>query len=198
MPSDNGNILRVVPRWLWGGTEEVVNVWHLRVISTGAITDADMSTAVNEWLEAAYAIVNDRMSNYNVHYDTQITNLTVGYSFTPLAANTNLNGLDTTDILPSTDCPLVVWRTGVSRRLGRKYLPPTTKTQLASGRWVAGMMTDLNALGTFCELDYVVDPDLSLEPGVRSTLNASWSSFVSHKVSNVPSHVDRRKIGVGS
>lgn len=198
MPIDNAQITRTAVRWLLNGTDEIVNVWWHRWVLTAPLDDTDAGTALTDWLEASYALVNGMMSSNVQHLDTQWTNVTTAYPFTPLPRNANLDGQDASDLLPSDTSALVVWRTGVQRKLGRKYLPTFVKTALSGGRWTAGTMTDLALFAAFVALDFVVDPTTTLQPGVRSTVGGAFSSFVSYTVSNVPSRQDRRKLGVGS
>lgn len=198
MPSANGNILRVGVRWLFNASDEQVNIWWLRLETGSPVADIDLSAGITEYLETQYGLVLSRVSSNVQHFDTTIRNMTVGYDLTPMGRDPNLDGQDGTDMLPSDDAALIVWRTGVSRRLGRKYLPTLTKAQLSGGRWTTAAMGDFASFAALAEDTFDTVGGFGLTPGVRASVGSAFSTFLSHIVSNVPSHQDRRKLGVGS
>lgn len=194
----NNNIIRVAIRWLVNAMDEIVNVWHLRVNFTSAITPDDLSDSIAAWATVQYAPVKPLIADNVVHYDITMYNETMNLSYTPHGVVSGLTGTNTNTMLPQDDSALIVWRTGVPRRLGRKYLPVFGVNTITEGLWNSTFVTTLNTFAGLAELTYDVDGNIALTPGVYVKSPTDFSEYISHVVSSVPSHQDRRKRGLGS
>lgn len=199
--TDGFDVLRCACTWRYQSAGDVVNVVDLRPNElVGSALDSDVVSGVAQWFNTVYADggVTTFMTEDLLHQDIAIYNLTDDYPVGYTGRLPVLDGENVGQALPSGVSALVTFRTAVSRRLGRKYLPPFTTTDVVAGRWSSGVMTMLAAFATDMRTSQAVGEDFELQYVVRATASAASNVAVSALIRDTPSYQRRRKIGVGS
>lgn len=199
--TDGFDVLRCACTWRFASAADIVNVVDLRPNElVGSALDSDVIQGVGQWFNTVYADggITGLMSSLNVHQDIAIYNLTDDYPVGYTGRLPVLDGEGVAEALPTGVSALLTFRTAVSRRLGRKYLPPFTIDQLDDGRWGAGTMTVLAAVAVDYRLSVAVGEDFELQYVVRASASAASNVASSAIVRDVPAYQRRRKIGVGS
>lgn len=199
--TDGFDILRCAFRWRFGGAGDIVMVVDLQPDGlVGTAMDSAVVGAVEQW---GLHVLEDGglfplMSNLCVHEDVAIYNLTDDYPVGFTGRIAAWDGSGTAEALPPQLAALLTFRTSTARRLGRKYLPPFTVTQLDDGRWGAGTVSVLRDLAELFTGSSETAEDWDIRYVVRSSSGAGSSLPTSYIVRDVPSTQRSRKIGVGS
>lgn len=125
MPTNVGDIIRVVARMSWG-EDEIQNVYHLRVTSGDDEANADVLDDIAECLDDAYAFLDDYIAA-EVSFDSiEAYNLTEDEYLGIAEWPTLTDGAATNDPLPPQTAALALFSTATPRSQGRKFLPVMT------------------------------------------------------------------------
>lgn len=199
--TDGFDILRCAFKWRFGGSGDIVMVVDLQPDGlVGSATDDAVLGAVEQW---GLHVLEDGglfglMSNLCVHEDVAVYNLTDDYPVGNIGRIAAWDGDGASEALPSQVAALLTFRTSVSRRLGRKYLPPFTVDQVDNGRWSAGTVTVLRDIAELFTGSQPTAETWDIRYVVRASASAASSLPTSFIVRDVPSTQRSRKIGVGS
>lgn len=197
MALGNGDIVRVGAVFEDGLGSEMVNVFHV-ALTTVAADQAQIRDDIVEWLEDLYGAVLNRISDtidtkrielYNVSEDLPeidldwVGGLTFGGSGDPVASGV---------------CALVIGRTAVKRKVGRKFLPPFANALLNSGRWTTLTIADMNTFGSRWLDSFVATNGTTITGGVFGVDTGIFSTIVQAVGTPIPAYQRRRREGRGS
>lgn len=199
MPITEGDVIRVSAQWKDQFLSDVVNVFYVQV---SAVVDADdfaWEGMIRDWVETMYleilphvapSLVTNLISMF---HETDNRPLSSG-SWPSITAGTSSN----TEVLPAGVAGLLVGRTGVSRRVAKKYLPPFTEGSLVVGRMGSGALAAMNSMA-----DEWVAGESSLlvgtfVPGVFAPGAPGFAQITSAYASPEPAYQRRRRPGRGS
>lgn len=145
------DVLRVACRQQYAGVDDQVNVMHwvigaMPTPATDASIMADIADLISEAFQTIDQYISDNvdavdMAFYNVTQDEPVGVVAWGGGYS--------GGTGTGEALPTHDTALVLLPTSVKRRIGRIYLPTMTEGAQGSGAWVAGVVTAVDAFGSY-------------------------------------------------
>lgn len=169
----NGDTLRVACRLRDGYGSDVVNVYHFHY--TGSATDsAEVGPILRRALDDMYNNIQAAIPSDTTFIDIKISNASTGAVEAAQPWPTQTAGGGTGDQVPSMNTALIVGRTNVAHRIGRKFLGPFIAAANADGKWYATLLT---MLGNFLA-DYLSDIAIttvgSLSPSIGHYLNGTF------------------------
>lgn len=197
MAITNNNILKVSPVWLLNGGDEQVNTWHIRVTGIAAQTQTEIRSDLVDYLEYLYADVINEMATAVVHNRVDILNVITGNPELPMGAIAALNGTDAVSPLPAQVAMLVFGRTGISRRIAKKYLPSFSEDSVDGGLVTSAAETRLSDMADKLSEQYTAANGVQFTTGVWN-LDAGYAAVIGGAYSIVPATQRRRKVGRGS
>lgn len=117
------DLLRVPVTFKDSVSGDMVNVFWMTVEAAGTGGDTGLLADMNEHIAYLYTPVKGDISNNVTGYQFTIIDKTSGAISGPTAFDPAWTGGSGSTPLPTGVCMLVLGRTGVSRRVARKYLP---------------------------------------------------------------------------
>lgn len=201
MATDNNNVLRCASKWRMAGVGDIVNVYDLRVQeAVGVVADADVLEGVRNWFAQVYGF-SDLNNLYHAsvkHQEISVFNRTEDYPVGFVPRIPALDGIDSAEVAPETLAPLVIFRTPVSRMVGKKFLPPTSLGALDAGLYSAGSLSAMRDFADVVMVAQEAEADFFLQYVVTGVNPAPSYAPTSYAVRDVPAVLRRRKRGIGS
>lgn len=199
MATVSGNIIRVAARQLLNARDEVVNVHHFTVQTTGTGGDQGVLDEVGgkmslAWVELDQIITIAQEPNiidvYNVSQDYPLGQVTWGSAYT--------GGTASGDGMPFGVAALVIWSTATKRVQGKTYLGSISEAAVTNAA-ING--TSVTAIAAFCDVltdDAAVVNDWDLRLGVWSRSAGQMRPITARRISTNPAYQRRRRAGRGS
>lgn len=192
-----GDKLKASVVWRMDGADEQVNVYHLRFTQfPDPVTDDMVRIAIGNYFEDLYSEVLGDVVNNLVHNRVELWNETTNSPELPLPAISALNGQDSGVKLPYGTSMLIFGRTGVSRRIGRKFLPTYSTGAVTDGFWSSGAQTRAADFASKWAAPYEDDNNVGIRAIVFKN-DASWSDILQGVVQPNPCYQRRRRAGRG-
>lgn len=197
-----GNVYKLAVLWENVTTrDDAVNVFHFRQKTANVYVPApvDLVEAFIGQAEGNYRGVVNSQYGLSKYVVTQVTGGVEMYERVGLGVGTAGTA---GSMLPTTDSPLISWRTGFAgrRNRGRTFLPPSDEVYLSGGMWTSTFI----ALVESCALGMMnVGTHASVlygqwEIGVWSAVGAAFKPFTGAIARVVPATMKSRRIGSGS
>lgn len=201
MAVSEGDIIKVAIKWRHSQAGDQVNTYHLGVSDVITGTNEETLAAVTAWALEMYDDngVTAYMSNMVTHDDISVFNLESG-GF-PIGHTGRVSGLDGSGApaaLPSVVAALMVLRTAVSGRVGRKYLPTMTEDANALGQVDDPAFTVLEAMAADLAAPYTLYPDMTLSVLVGGGVVPTFSTVIQAQPRREWARIGTRKAGRGS
>jgi len=139
-----GDILRVAARQEVSGIDDTINVLHFEVFTapTGG-SDAAALEDLADHFGLAWQLIAGIYPSYVEPVDLQVYNITQDAPVGVTAwAGGYTGGTASGEGLPQQDAAMVLWSTGVKRRIGRTYLGPLSEASQANSQ-LTGPVIDL-------------------------------------------------------
>jgi hypothetical protein len=143
-----GDLLEVAIVHTLGPVDEQINVFHMHVAVAGTGTDADLDADLLEYFGDAYALIEHLMPTSMDVQEIRYRNVTdnTPTRYVPWTG-TYTGGTSTGEHLPPACAALILYRTGVLKVLGKKYLPTFSEAAQDGGVWSAGTLGSVGAFG---------------------------------------------------
>ena len=146
---NTGDVLRLGCGFLYDESDDVVNVWHVEVVTASGLDWATVSPYIQAWCDALYTDLKSTLSNdldtdlISVSNVTQGTTLgAIGWSPAWLGSS----GIAAT----ASGVSLFTWaRTYKPRVQIRKYFGVFTETDMEDGSWSVAARADAEAAMTY-------------------------------------------------
>lgn len=194
------DIVRVSAQHKWSAQYDIVNVFHFMIVSpptpntyVNLMADfaekfsvawdeikTDMITAVDPYLVEGFNITQDEPG---------------GAASWP---GPYTGGTATGDSMPTDDCALVLWRTGVKRKQGRTYLGPFTEARHINSLWDATLTAHIGAWAAVMRDEDPLTHGSEFRLGVYSRAGGTHSLITSVGIQPIVAQQERRKLGKGS
>lgn len=200
MAVSTGDILRIAARQETDGVDDSINVMHFEVFTppTGG-SDASALEDLADHFGLAWQLIAGLYPNYVNPVDLQVYNITDDAPTGVIAwAGGYDGGTSGGESLPHQDAAMVLWSTGVKRRIGRTYLGPLAESAQANSRLVAGTITAIENWTAYIResVDAPNGGDYRLVIWSRQAGARSVPTAV--RVAPIVAHQQRRKPGRGS
>lgn len=140
------NVYRVAARMAGAQGQDIINVWHVQIANYITGTDADVAQELVDTISAAYLLLKPAASDDQASVDMSVQNVTTGTVQGTFQWTSPFVGTLTGDNLPQQDSLFAFFRTGISRRLGRKFFGIITEASQATGTLIPAIAT---AMATF-------------------------------------------------
>lgn len=180
------------------GAEEQVNVHYLTVTGIAAQTQQQIRQDIAEWFTDGYTTVVSKMWGSTNHLRIELFNITDGNPEPTIGAQALLDGSNAGEVLPAQVAAEVYFRTGISRRIGRTFLPTFTEAVITDGSWVAATLADLQTFGDYCRDIHVLTNGVNLEKKIWDRAALIARDVIEAVVPFDSRTQRRRRVGVGS
>lgn len=176
-----GEVVRISARMINSVSGEVVNVFHAIHSGDVDVTDDDVLTAVEAWLNTMFQAINDQLSVLQDLFDIKID--VVGFANGEYVTVRPVgivpwNGLGepagTGDAMPEGVALVVNLRTATSGVVGRKYLGVPTENAIVSGVPTSATQTALASFLGVLESGFVA----AAEDFVAGVMSTKMQGFV--------------------
>jgi len=163
------------------------------------VSDADAMDDLAEFLDDAYADIISRQCNETTYVDLDGYNVTGDNPMPETSWPTRTAGTAASEPLPTGSAGLITFRTGFSRRNGRKFLGVFSEGCVSSsGLWTTATQTALAAFGANFLSGFTGGTSgENWMPGVYSKLG-TLMPIIEAVASGIPAYQRRRRIGTGS
>lgn len=197
MAIGTNDLIRCASVWQVGA-EEQVNVHYLTVTGIAAQTQEQIRQDIAEWFTDGYSTVVGLMWQSTDHLRIELFNVTDGNPEPTISAQALLNGTNAGEILPPQVAAEVYFRTGISRRIGRTFLPTFTEATITDASWVAATITGLQTFGNYCRDIHVLTNGVNLEKKIWDRAALVARDVIEAVVPFDSRTQRRRRVGVGS
>lgn len=198
MTISDGDILRVSAVLARGGSDAIVNVYHVEATDVDPLLQDGLRQDLQDWMEAIYGLINTRIPISVSYEQIEIFNVTDGGPEPTEPWLTLTLGTAAGDEIPDGVSALSIGRTGVSKVLGKKFWPIFTENQLTDGLFDGVTTTQVAVAAAEWITPFTGATLGEWTPGVWSRGVASFRPFISADGNNIPAYQRRRKRGVGS
>lgn len=202
MAVNDQDIVRASVVWTHNIYGAMVNTYHLRVdVAVPPADDALVGDAIAAYMEELYDVtgVTSQMHAGNIHSDIQLFNVTQSAPMVPLGAFVVLNGGSSSQPLSAGTAALILARTAVPRKVGKKYLPVFSVGPLLNGVWDSGSMAQMNDFADFWEAPFAyLLTGITLQAVVANAAETVFTPIVAANPTPDPAYQRRRKRGRGA
>lgn len=195
---DSGDIIRIGARFDFDALYDVVNVWHLLCEATAGRTWAELTTAVQAWLNACYASLKTPLSDEMTTGDVQVANVTQATTLGTIAWSPTWSGAGSGDQTAAGVCCFTWGRTYKPRVQIRKYFGVFPETNIADGYWVTAARTGCEDAMTYAITAGAVGQFSNIQAVAYNRTLATYEKAVSVDSSAEPAYQRRRRRGRGS
>jgi hypothetical protein len=194
--STNDVVKATVKMNLFNGQSAVQNVFQFR-LNTSSVTDTGARADLVEKLETFYGELEVVLSEHLTFEEVDFFNLTTGQPMGATEFDVLATGANVGDVLPGGVAGLIVFRTGISRVLGRKYIGGFTEGNSSDGAVDSGALAALADAGGFMLGSFVgISTGGTWLPGVISTAGPFWA-YQEAIIRNIWAYQRRRRPGAG-
>lgn len=194
-----GDVFRLAARMRLSGTADAINVWHCRISDYVAGSDAVVAQEMVDRLSTGYQLIDQDLSGM-ASADISVQNVTTGAVLGTFAWNPVMGAGTGGDATPPQTSLFAYFRTGISRRIGRKFVGMIAESAQNNGTVIGSVVT---ALGNFAAFFIVIwvgaTTSNEYEWGVyNGSKSPVFLRFVEAVVRNVLMTQRRRRYGVGA
>lgn len=195
---DIGDIIRVAATLIYDSTEELVNVYHIRM-NDGAQGDfAFMAAALQDYMDGIMATLDTELSTLIAAGLLSIANVTQNTVFGAIAWGDFAAGGAAGEPTAAGVTAFAFARTRVPRVQIRKYYGVFPQAAMVDGVWDAGVTDACGDALDYHIAEQNVVGTLDLQGVAYNRELLTWNYGVTVRVNSEPSYQRRRRRGVGS
>lgn len=198
MSISTGDILRCSARMSLEDGQDMVNVWHVKVVDDNSNSDEDILTDLAEWFNDLYDVINGYQSSLVTYEDITVYVEGSDDSFPPQAFPVLTVGGTVATALPDAASCLALLSTGTKRVVGRKYMGGFTEDDWIGAGFSPALLSDIGVMMD----DFKTGDTMTL---LTQFMGVVWSTVgvTSHLISSIRVLTDaryqrRRRAGAGS
>lgn len=150
-----GDIYRVAVRMYGTANQDFINVYHVQLGTYVTGDDEDVALELVTDITDAYQDWEPSISPLQLSNDISIVNLTTSAVLGTWEWTTTFQGTGSGDPVPPQSSVFCYMRTGVSRRIGRKFMGVTTESLQSNGLAAAAIYTSATAFLAKMIADFV-------------------------------------------
>ena len=203
MTVSDGDYLRVAANFELPNGTMYQNIYYLTRDGTDPYSDAAHVTAIQTWIEGAYANLVAEVNSGVVEQLSFVDRLewdgtkfavveNIG-TFTPAFVPTGAG-----DQLPHQSAPFVIFKTLRPRSVGKKFLFPFQESVQNAGILTAGAVTNMVAYAADILATINLGGDATLTAGIVRTAVNGWLTFLVAVANDIIGTQRRRRPGVGA
>jgi hypothetical protein len=176
----------------------IENVYHFRVETAGNGNDQDLMTDIAQWLDDAYDHLAPNTSSNLTYVEIRGFNVTDLTPMPTVAWPSQTVGGSGSSALPLGTALLVLFRTGISRVLGRKFLGGLTEDSNSDGAFDSGMVATAAAYAAELLASVVgAETGSSLVYGILRAGGTVLADVITAVADSEPGYQRRRRRGRG-
>lgn len=195
---ETGDILRVAAVLEALGSDAIVNVWHMKVISGGGVTLVSAATDMAEYMDDLYGYVTTQLSDEVLPDHLEMHNVTQGLTYGSFAWGSWAGGTNTSGITNTQLALLAFARTSIPRVQIRKYMGVFTQPQVVDSEWVASTRSACGNMMAHHITSQTLSVSLTVKGVAYNYALERATEAVSYATSKAPVTQRRRRIGTGS
>ena len=192
----NGEVARVTASFLYKGSDVIQNTWHLVKVS-GANANSDIALAAREHMTVIYNAMQSIISEEMTYDYVDVFLLPTAEALGQFAWITLTVGGATGDVTAPGVSLLSLARTGISRRVGKKYFGAMSESAITDGVWTGAAVTAVAAAALLAYQTFTASNSVALRAIVWDRVNAVARDAETLVVDNIPAYQRRRRQGVG-
>lgn len=195
---EDGDIIRLGCSMIYDSTEEVVNVYHLRLNSGGPMTLAQIDSDLQDWMDNVMETLDTELSTLMLADRISVANVTQATVFGSMPWGAFAQGGAAGEQTASGVCCFTFARTRKPRVQIRKYYGVFPAASLVDGEWDAGVTAAAGDALDYHIAEHVMPIGATMQ-GVAYNRELDTYEFA-HTVATrgEPAYQRRRKRGVGS
>jgi len=178
------------------GGPAIQNAFTLSNFS-GPTDNPTVYQAVTNFLEDVYGNLVAHMSDAVDFAAINFNNVSNQEVSGDLDWNTLTTGSNVNQILPLGVAFLVLFRTGISRHVGKKYFGGFCENNIADSIWDGTIVTDMAAAALAARTSWSDPNGVSFAPVVIDRATQTPRGIVGHQVQIIPAYQRRRRQGAG-
>lgn len=191
-----GDIIQAKAKQLFDG-QKIMNTFFVRSESPVATADNLVHGEIANWLQGAYNIINNDLSNLWETDTIETYNVTQDRPMTETSWPTHLTGTQVDRPMPNQMASLVTFPTETKRSLGKKFIAGLTDANNRAGGKLSSPFQVLLASWAANILAGPGPTNWIGDPGNWSILYSRFAPWVSAIVEELQATQRRRKAGVG-
>lgn len=196
MPFSAAEPTFVTAKLLSAAGDAIQNVFAIKRAG-GSVDESDVREAIIEWLEAIYTELLGIISE-----EVDFSSVNIFHSAGDEATgdwpwDTLTSGSATGDQLPPGDAALINFYTGVSKRIGKKFIGALTEAAQDNGVLNASAITALTAAGLVASQAYTAGNGVSFVPVIYDRVNDVMRNILEYTTPAIIAYQRRRRQGRG-
>ena len=195
---EQGDIIRVGAVMTYDGSEDVVNVYHIRQVDAGAYTWAQVTGALQTYMDAIMATLDTELSTLMVAAELQVTNVTQNQVYGAIAWGVFAGGSGAGEQCAAAASCFGFARTRVPRVQIRKYYGIFPQSSLVDGQWDAGVTDAVGDALDYHIAEQTMGTGQVLQGVAYNRTLLTYAVGITVAVRAEPGYQRRRKRGVGS
>lgn len=198
----NADIISAVGTYIQGSLSHVANVFTIRIADLVAQSQSQIRADIVEYVEGVLTPLVSEIVDEVTFDKINIYNLTTDSIEPQMVWNTLTQGGNAAAELPVACAGLIIGRTGVSRRLGRKFFPTFVEGRATGSFWDTTMTTKLLQATLAYINNWTGGNGVMSQPGIVEKLLGGgigvFRTFIGGSVQAQVAYQRRRKYGVGT
>lgn len=195
---DDGDIIRAAGAMIYDGSDEVVNVYHMRVNSGGGKSWAEVDSDIQDYFDQLVDTMDTELSDLMVADRISVSNVTQDTVFGAIPWGVFTQGGNATDATAAGVCCFTFARTRKPRVQIRKYFGVFPKESMALGEWDAGVTAACGDALDYHIAENIMNSGIRLQGVAYNRTLTTYEYAVSVATRGEPAYQRRRKRGVGS
>ena len=193
-----GDVIRVTAGMRYGTSDDVQNVYHLKIAGSTPPNDSDLLDDCDAWLTNVYTAILAELTAELTFTQISVYNITQDYKVGETSWGTLTVGSGGGAQMPSGVCMLGTGRCLDHNAVGRKFFGPVTESAIAYGELGSGAMGHMvTAVAAWISNAISVGSHVYTS-GVWDEVHDLFYAFREGLVRSVPAYQRRRKTNVGS
>jgi hypothetical protein len=191
------DVVRVTCSFVYDDASVIQNVFYYQNMGSSAVDDADVLTDLVGEIDGYYGALTSTWSSRMVPRDLILHNVTQDVPIGSSPWPTLVDGQSALESLPLQCAPLVSFQTGITKAVGRKYLPPVDEAHNAHGGALAApLLADMLAWAVGVLGGVTIDGQ-PFYAGHLSDVTQGFVRWLTSEVSTLIRSQRRRVLGVG-
>jgi len=195
---ENGDIVRIGAVMTFDASEDVVNVYHVRIIEGGPTTWAVMDGVIQSYMDGIMTTLDTELSTLMTAKELQVSNVSQTTVFGAIDWGDFAQGGGAGEQTASGVCCFAFARTRKPRTQIRKYYGVFPQASLVDGKWDAGVLAAVTDSMDYHIVEHVMVGGVELLGVAWDRVHATYEPGITVAVRAEPGYQRRRKRGVGS
>lgn len=195
---ENGDIIRVAALMEYDGSDDVVNVYHIRFVEGGPSVWATMSVIIQAYMDNIMLTLDTELSTLMVAKELQVSNVSQTTVFGAIDWGDFAQGGGAGEVTAAGVCCFAFARTRKPRVQIRKYYSVFPQGSMVGGLWDQGVLDAVDDAMQYHIAEQTLSSTFHLQGVAWNRDLVTYEEGITVAVRSEPGYQRRRKRGVGS